>query len=100
MTIQNYLIIENNIVANIVVWDGNSQTWNPPLGSIQIVQSVAPAMVWEPVIVDKQVTDYALVQKIGVADIGFTWDGTVFTTNQPKPELPVQQPFTTGTQTA
>ena len=87
MTINSYLIIENNVVTNDVVWDGNTQTWTPPADSIQLIQSTTPAMVWQPIYTDEKVTDWVLVEVIGVGGIGFTWNGTVLTTNQPKPEI-------------
>tara|TARA_B100001094_G_scaffold319161_1_gene363620 strand:+ start:1922 stop:2341 length:420 start_codon:yes stop_codon:yes gene_type:complete len=31
-----YAIIENNIVTNIIEWDGNTTTWTPPTGSVQV----------------------------------------------------------------
>ena len=85
MTINSYLIIENNIVTNDVVWDGNTQTWTPPADSIQLIQSTTPAMVWQPIYTDEKVTDWVLVEIIGAGGIGFTWNGTVCTTNEPKP---------------
>lgn len=27
-----YLLIENGVVVNAIVWDGDSQTWEPPQG--------------------------------------------------------------------
>jgi len=87
MIIQNYLLIENNIVTNNVAWDGNTQTWQPPVDAIMLVQSTTPAMVWTPILVDKILTDWALTEEIGQSQIGFTWDGTVCTTNQPKPAI-------------
>lgn len=87
---QNYLIIESNVVVNLVVWNGDTTIWTPPSGSIALVQSTTPAMVWQPVIVDSKITDYVLGETVGVANIGFTWDGTYCTTNQPKPAIPVQ----------
>ena len=87
MTINSYLIIENNVVTNDVVWDGNTQTWTPPADSIQLIQSTTPAMVWQPIYTDEKVTDWVLVEVIGAGGIGFTWNGTVLTTNQPKPEI-------------
>jgi len=100
MTNQNYLIIESNVVTNIVVWDGNTNTWQPPSNSIQLTQDNTPAIVWE---LDKTVTPYAykLVEQIGVGAIGFTWDGTVLTTNEPQPIVPIanDQPSTFGTTT-
>jgi hypothetical protein len=90
MTTQNYLIIESNVVTNNVVWDGNTETWQPPIGSIQIVGATTPAMVWDAVVVDKVITDWELVEQIGAGGIGFTWDGSVLTTNEPKPPVPTQ----------
>jgi hypothetical protein len=96
MTTQNYLMVNlENVVDNVCVWDGNTNTWQPPQGYTMLVQETTPAMVWE-LNVDK--TDYVLTEQMGVAGIGFTWDGTVCTTNEPKPEVP-QQPVSEGTQT-
>lgn len=89
MTTQNYLIIENNAVTNIVVWDGNTQTWAPPVGSTQLVKDTTPAMVW---ILNQDKTEWVLSEIVGIADIGFTWNGTVCTTNQSKPATPVVEP--------
>ena len=102
MTIQNYLIVENDVVTNTVSWDGNTQTWTPPLGSIVLIQAITPTMIWQAVVVDNKVTNYVLVQFIGAGNIGFTWDGTVLTTNEPKPAIPTipTQPNSTGTQSA
>lgn len=83
---QNYLIVESNVVTNNVVWDGNPQTWQPPTGSIQLVAATTPAIIW---ILNQDKTDWVLVEVIGAGDIGFTWNGSVLTTNQPKPEAPV-----------
>ena len=85
MTTQNYLIVEANIVTNNVVWDGDVNTWTPPQGSIALVQATIPAMVWE---LNADKTDYVLTEQVGAGDIGFTWDGTVCITNQPKPTIP------------
>jgi hypothetical protein len=88
MAIQNYLIVENNIVTNDVVWDGNTETWQPPTDSTQLIQNTTPAMIWESVVVDNKITDYVLVEQIGAGAIGFTWDGSILTTDQPKPAIP------------
>jgi hypothetical protein len=84
---QNYLIIEQNVVVNLVVWNGDTTQWTPPQGSIALVQATTPAMVWEATVVDKKVTAWNLVEQIGVGGVGFTWDGTVLTTNEPQPEI-------------
>jgi hypothetical protein len=87
MTTKNYFIVENNVVTNDVVWDGNIQTWNPPTDSIQLIQTTTPALVW---VLDKttQPASYKLEEKVGAGDIGFTWNGSVLTTNEPKPAIP------------
>jgi hypothetical protein len=104
MTTENYLMIPTatNIVENVCLWDGDTNTWQPPVNTLMLIQAETPAMVWEPVIVDKKVTDWVLLEQMGVAGIGFTWDGTVCTTNEPKPtpQKPADvQPITTGTTT-
>lgn len=91
---QNYLVIENNVVTNVCIWDGDTTQWTPPAGSIALVQATTPAMVWE---LNADKTDYVLVETMGVGSISFTWDGTVLTTNQPKPKVPKSQPLTDGT---
>jgi hypothetical protein len=87
MTEQNYLLIDlQNIVENIVVWDGGSD-WFPPAGYLALPQATTPAMVWN---LNTKVTPpvYELVEVMGVGNIGFSWNGTVLTTNNPKPEIP------------
>ena len=83
---QNYLIIEDNVVTNYVVWDGGSD-WTPPVNSIQLVQADTPAKIW---VLNADKTDYELVEQQSAGDIGYTWDGVVLTTNAPKPTIPVQ----------
>jgi hypothetical protein len=100
MTIQDYLIIENNIVNNSVLWDGDVNTWEPPIDSIQVIQETTPAMIWK--LNDLLPPSYVLTEIIGAGDIGFTWDGTVLTTNEPQPIIPVpavDQPTFSGTTT-
>lgn len=82
MTIQNYLVVENNEVTNVCVWDGDVNTWTPPLDATMLVQFTTPAIVWK---LNSDKTDYVLTEVVGAGDIGFTWDGKVVTTNQPKP---------------
>lgn len=98
MTTQNYLMINEstNVVDNICEWDGNPNTWQPPANTLMLIQATTPAMVWE---LNAEKTDYVLTEVIGQGQIGFTWDGAVCTTNEPKPNPPTQQPTTEGTQT-
>jgi len=89
MTTQNYFIVENNVVTNVVMWDGNTQSWTPPIASIQLPQASTTVMVWEPVLVlnpetqKNVVTDWVLTVEANAGDIGFTWNGSVLTTNAP-----------------
>ena len=87
MTTQNYLMIPTatNVVDNICLWDGDTNTWQPPADTLMLIQATTPAMIWQTVIVDGKITDYVLEEQIGAGNIGFTWNGTVLTTNQPKP---------------
>jgi hypothetical protein len=95
MTIQNYLMIQENIVTNVCVWDGNTQTWQPPQDATMLVQETTPTKIWE---LNAEKTDYVLTDSIGDGSIGFTWDGSFAITNEPKPEI-LAQPISTGTQT-
>jgi hypothetical protein len=85
MTNQDYLIIENNVVTNSIMWDGDVQNWTPPTNSILVVQSETQAMVW---VADASIKDFKLEQRLGAGRIGYTWDGNILTTNEPKPVLP------------
>jgi hypothetical protein len=45
---QNYLMVNTstNIVENIFVWNGDTNTWQPPANTLMLVQATTPAMVW------------------------------------------------------
>lgn len=85
MTIQNYLVVQENVVTNVVVWDGNTQTWQPPQDVTVLVQATTPTKIWW---INAEQTEFVLTDSVGDATIGFTWDGSVATTNEPKPQLP------------
>jgi hypothetical protein len=55
-----------------------------------LVQATTPAMIW---ILNQDKTDYVLSQIVGAGSISFTWNGTVLTTNEAKPTLPVITPI-------
>lgn len=100
MTIQNYCLInDNGIVDNVVLWDGNAETWTPLSRHTYVVQATTPSKDWAW---DKGLQDWVLVETMGQSNIGFVWDGSVFTTSAPKPP-PIQavekQPTVTGAQT-
>lgn len=94
---QNYLMVnkDTNIVDNISIWDGNTDTWQPPSIYLMLVQATTPAFIWG---LNNDKTAYVLTEVLGAGQIGFTWDGTAVTTNQPEPTPP--QVETTGTQQA
>lgn len=94
MTTQNYLMVNpENVVDNLCVWDGDTATWQPPEGYTMLVQATTPAMVW---VANADKTDWILGEQSGAGAIGFTWDGTVVITNEPKPTIPPQEmPVTT-----
>ena len=98
MTITNYLMVQENVVTNTVLWDGNTETWQPPFDATMLILETTPTKVWDLVGIE-----YVLVDSIGNADIGFTYDGTYCTTNAPKPEInktpSENQPNSSGTQT-
>ena len=100
MTTQNYLMINKstNIVDNICLWDGDTNTWHPPSDMLMLVQADTISLTWKEVETNGKITDWVLGETIGVGDIGFTWDGTLLTTTAPKPKILIQ-PATTGTQT-
>lgn len=85
METKNYLIIQNNVVTNVVVWDGNTDNWNPPSDATMLVQSEVPAKIWQ---------GQELVEVMGVGSIGFTWNGSVLTTNEEQPPAPPIIPVT------
>ena len=94
---QNYLMIENNVVINVVLWDGGSE-WTPPLNATMLPQETTPSLIWG---INSDETDYVLIEEIGQGQIGFTWNGLILTTNELKPiYVPPTPIVTTGTQNA
>lgn len=96
MTTQNYLVVENNVVSNVCVWDGDINTWTPPSDATMLIQADTNAMVWK---LNTDKTAYVLTEVLGAGSIGFTWDGTNCITNEPKPTISAQ-PTTIGTKPA
>ena len=83
MTVQSYLIIENNVVTNAVMWDGGPD-WTPPAGSTAHIRSTMPAKIW---VLNETTKAWELQVVLGAGGRGHTWDGTHLTTNQPMPTL-------------
>jgi len=97
MTVQQYFVVESNVVTNSVMWDGDVNTWQPPTNSTMLIRSDTEAKVWA---YDKVSNSYVLTTVLGAGGVGFTWDGSVLTTNEPQPAPPKAQPIATGTTTA
>ncbi len=97
MMIQNYCMIneQTNVCDNLVLWDGNTDTWTPPPNELMLVQADTPTKIWG---LNPEKNDYILVVVMGGGGVGFTWDGEYLTTNEPYPG-PVVQPNVTGAQT-
>lgn len=85
-----------NVVDNVCVWDGNSNTWTPPADYLLLTQSATLALIW---IWDNTISEWVLSQQLGKANIGFVWNGVECVTNEPKPTSALLQPITQGTQT-
>ena len=85
MTTQNYFVVENNVVTNVVVWDGDTNSWSPPEGAVMLPEKTTPTMIW---MVPEGATSYVLTEVLGEGAIGFTWNGTVLTTNESQPADP------------
>ena len=90
MSAKNYLVIKENVVTDIVVWDGNVATWTPPTGTIALAQESTPTKIWRRT---EDFNDYELVDSTGDACIGFTYDGSACVTNETKPEVPTGLPI-------
>ncbi|WP_063803256.1 hypothetical protein [Burkholderia ubonensis] len=50
-----YALVENDVVTNLIVWDGNDEIWQPPEGSQAILTSAGESVL-----------------------IGYTYDGAKF----------------------
>ena len=88
MSAQNYCMVNEatNVCDNVVLWDGNPESWTPPAGYLMLPQVTTPAKDWMWV-------DNAWVLAVGgYGQIGFTWDGTYLITNEPQPteQLPIE----------
>jgi hypothetical protein len=81
---KNYLMIQNNVVTNLCVWDGDVNSWQPPQDVIMLSQDTTPTKIWS---VNQEGTDYILVNFVGNANIGFTYEDGFCVTNEPKPEI-------------
>lgn len=90
---KNYCIVNTETspqyCENIVIWSGDTTTWNPPEGSIALIQDETPSLNW---VFDATANSYVLSPSVGEGSIGWTWDGTNLITNEPEPVNPSPQP--------
>ena len=101
MTTQNYFVVENNVVNNLVVWDGDVNTWQPPADATMLVQATTTALLWQSN--NQTPPAWVLTPMVGAGNIGFTWNGTDLVTNEPEPTEPpitITKPISTGTVSA
>jgi hypothetical protein len=77
---------ETKRVENIVEWDGNTATWQPPETHEAIYTEDKPTIdwVWNP-----EINDYEQVETVGNVQFGELWDGVKFV-EVDKPEPPEQ----------
>lgn len=90
---------QTNVCDNIVVWDGNTETWTPPEEYTMVLYSTTKAKTWH---LNQDFTEWVLLESSGNCEIGFVFDGEYYITNQPQPtEIPDMkpQPVVDGAQT-
>lgn len=90
MTTQNYLMInqETNIVDNIVIWNGDTQSWNPPSEYLMLPLATTMALDW---FWSDTLQDWELQENMGNGNVGDTWNGTACVTYGAKPIDPPPQ---------
>ena len=93
----NYLLVNTSTTPetcdNVVVWDGDTNTWTPPASHIALLQETTPSKDWSW---DATSNTWVLAESIGDGQIGYTWDGVALTTNEPQPVVPQEQTTQTG----
>ena len=77
-----YLTVENNVVTDMVTWDGNPDIWTPPENVLLLPLLTTLARTW---VLNADKTAYVFEDILGRGSIGYTWDGTILTTYQTEP---------------
>ena len=77
-------MVQENVVTNICVWNGDINSWVPPADATMLVSETARSKVW---VLNEEKTEYVLVESVGDVSVGFTYDGTFCITNEPKPTV-------------
>jgi hypothetical protein len=75
---------ETNKVENIVEWDGDLNTWQPPETHEAVFTEDKPTIDW---VWNADIKEYEQVHTVGNVQFGETWDGTKFF-EADKPEKP------------
>jgi len=72
--VKNYLLInqQTNIVDNLCIWNGDTQTWTPPPNYLCLPQDTTPRITW---VYDEQTQSWVSCDATGTGSIGDTWDG-------------------------
>ena len=93
MTTQTYCMVDaqTNICDNVVVWDGNTETWPVPDSHLVLPQATTPSKAWA---YNTDTGEWALQSSVGGGEIGFTWNGSELVTNEPMPTPEVLAPAT------
>lgn len=90
MSIQSYVLINTDIIPNVcdnlIMWDGDTNIWNPPQDHIALLQISTPSKNWDW---DTNTNAWILTDTIGQGGIGYTWDGTSLITNEAQPSDPL-----------
>jgi len=93
-----YLTVVDDVVTDLVTWDGNTDIWTPPANVLLLPLLTTLARTW---VLNADKTAYVLEDILGRGSIGYTWDGIILTTNQIEPPpINANEITTTGTQTA
>jgi hypothetical protein len=85
MTVQNYCMVDTNtnVCDNVVLWDGDTATWQPPANYLMLVQASTLAKNWAW---DENTKTWSLAV-VGVGGVGYLWGGTYLVSNQPEPPI-------------
>ena len=74
--------LSTNIVDDVCVWDGNTDTWQPPENYLLLDDEATPALTW---VLSEDQLSASLQPVLGAGAIGFIWDGNQLKTNEPNP---------------
>jgi hypothetical protein len=86
---ESYLLINTQsnpqICDNIILWNGDVNIWTPPSDHIALQRDEVYCLEWNW---NASSNTWILVENLGTGQMGYTWDGTKLTTNEPQPTEP------------